>query len=169
MQVALIEADPNTGGCTFRGRVPSKALLPRGQNARRTEARGRVRRVVRQTLRGFLEVFDLPHPAGQWVPSGENLGHQRMVMRYAHLSPGYLSDEIHKLDGFRLRPSAPALAEVTSPSPAPAPPSEGTPPAKGKKGQSAPRAVVRRPRFAILLGKMAPQAGFEPATLRLTG
>ena len=27
MQVALIEADPNTGGCTFRGCVPSKALL----------------------------------------------------------------------------------------------------------------------------------------------
>jgi hypothetical protein len=27
-------------------------------------------------LRGSLEVFDLPHPAGQWVPSGENLGHQ---------------------------------------------------------------------------------------------
>lgn len=23
-----------------------------------------------------LEVFDSPHPAGQWVPSGENLGHQ---------------------------------------------------------------------------------------------
>jgi pyruvate/2-oxoglutarate dehydrogenase complex dihydrolipoamide dehydrogenase (E3) component len=27
MQVALIDADPNTGGCTFRGCVPSKALL----------------------------------------------------------------------------------------------------------------------------------------------
>jgi len=27
-------------------------------------------------LRGSLEVFDLTHPAGQWVPSGENLGHQ---------------------------------------------------------------------------------------------
>src|SRR5215475_12343248 len=27
-------------------------------------------------LRGPLEVFDLPHPAGQWVPSRENLGHQ---------------------------------------------------------------------------------------------
>jgi hypothetical protein len=25
-------------------------------------------------LRGSLEVFDLAHPAGQWVPSGENLG-----------------------------------------------------------------------------------------------
>jgi hypothetical protein len=27
-------------------------------------------------LRGSLEVVDLAHPAGQWVPSGENLGHQ---------------------------------------------------------------------------------------------
>jgi len=27
MQVALIDADPNTGGSTFRGCVPSKALL----------------------------------------------------------------------------------------------------------------------------------------------
>ena len=27
-------------------------------------------------LRGSLEVFDLAHPAGQWVPSGTNLGHQ---------------------------------------------------------------------------------------------
>src|SRR5688572_1441061 len=31
---------------------------------------------VQQTaLRGSLEVFDLAHPAGQWVPSGTNLGH----------------------------------------------------------------------------------------------
>jgi hypothetical protein len=27
-----------------------------------------------------LEVFDLPHPAGQWVPSGTNLGHQFQVV-----------------------------------------------------------------------------------------
>ena len=26
-------------------------------------------------LRGSLEILDLPHPAGQWVPSGTNLGH----------------------------------------------------------------------------------------------
>jgi hypothetical protein len=26
-------------------------------------------------LRGSPEVFDFAHPAGQWVPSGENLGH----------------------------------------------------------------------------------------------
>jgi hypothetical protein len=30
-------------------------------------------------LRGSLEVFDLAHPAGQWVPSGENLGHQILI------------------------------------------------------------------------------------------
>ena len=34
-------------------------------------------------LRGSLEVFDLAHPAGQWVPSGENLGHHL-------LNPGFL-------------------------------------------------------------------------------
>jgi hypothetical protein len=35
--------------------------------------------VARQTgleLGGSLEVFDLAHPASQWVPSGTNLGHQ---------------------------------------------------------------------------------------------
>jgi hypothetical protein len=32
-------------------------------------------RLEQTALRGPLEVFDLAHPAGQWVPSGENLGH----------------------------------------------------------------------------------------------
>src|SRR5918995_2186627 len=31
-------------------------------------------------LRGSLEVFDSAHPAGQWVPSGENLGHHLQVI-----------------------------------------------------------------------------------------
>jgi hypothetical protein len=30
-------------------------------------------------LRGSLETLDLAHPAGQWVPSGENLGHQPFI------------------------------------------------------------------------------------------
>jgi hypothetical protein len=30
-------------------------------------------------LRGFLEALDLAHPAGQWVPSGENLGHNPIL------------------------------------------------------------------------------------------
>jgi hypothetical protein len=34
---------------------------------------------VRGALRGSLEVFDLAHPAGQWVPSGENLGHNPLT------------------------------------------------------------------------------------------
>jgi hypothetical protein len=39
------------------------------------------RNPVEQTaLRGSLEVFDLAHPAGQWVPSGENLGHHLQVV-----------------------------------------------------------------------------------------
>lgn len=66
----------------------------------------------------------------------ELLGHKglRMVRRYAHLSRGFLNDEIHKLDGFRLGPStAAAAAASVPPSPAPESPSEGTPPAKGKK------------------------------------
>ena len=35
--------------------------------------------VWQTALRGSLEVFDLPHPAGQWVPSGENLGHHPFI------------------------------------------------------------------------------------------
>jgi hypothetical protein len=37
---------------------------------------------VEQTaLRGSLEVLDLAHPAGQWVPSGTNLGHHPSLPR----------------------------------------------------------------------------------------
>ena len=38
-----------------------------------------IARRVETGLRGSLEVFDLAHPAGQWVPSGENLGHQTFI------------------------------------------------------------------------------------------
>jgi hypothetical protein len=34
----------------------------------------------RTGLRGSLESLDLDHPARQWVPSGENLGHQPPLM-----------------------------------------------------------------------------------------
>ena len=39
-----------------------------------------IARRVETALRGSLEVFDLPHPAGQWVPSGINLGHHLQVI-----------------------------------------------------------------------------------------
>ena len=35
--------------------------------------------VFQTALRGSPEVFELPHPTGQWVPSGTNLGHQLQV------------------------------------------------------------------------------------------
>jgi hypothetical protein len=36
--------------------------------------------VSQTALRGSLEVFDVAHPTGQWVPSGENLGHHLQVV-----------------------------------------------------------------------------------------
>jgi hypothetical protein len=39
--------------------------------------------VYETALRGSLEVFYLAHPAGQWVPSGENLGHHPSLMNAA--------------------------------------------------------------------------------------
>src|SRR6266513_106731 len=37
-----------------------------------------------------------------------------------------------------------------------------------EKGKAVPTAILPRPKCRILLRKLAPQAGFEPATLRLT-
>src|SRR5258708_40226011 len=43
------------------------------------------------------------------------------------------------------------------------------PKTKGQeKGKAVPTAILPRPKCQILLRKLAPQAGFEPATLRLT-
>jgi hypothetical protein len=36
--------------------------------------------VWQAAFRGSLEVFHLAHPAGQWVPSGTNLGHHPSLM-----------------------------------------------------------------------------------------
>jgi hypothetical protein len=48
---------------------------------------------VRGALRGSLEVFDLAHPAGQWVPSGTNLGHHLQVVDSKRLkSPTHFTD-----------------------------------------------------------------------------
>ena len=37
-------------------------------------------------LRSSLEVVDLAHPAGQWVTSGENLGHHLQVIDFKRLN-----------------------------------------------------------------------------------
>src|SRR4029453_11405944 len=44
-------------------------------------------------LGGSLEVFDLAHPARQWVPCGENLGHHLQVVYSKRLkSPPHSAD-----------------------------------------------------------------------------
>ena len=51
MQVTLIDADPNPGGvCTFRGCIPSKALLHAAKVLDEAKHAERVRRVVRQAV-----------------------------------------------------------------------------------------------------------------------
>mgnify|MGYP003588369340 CR=1 FL=1 len=74
---------------------------------------------------------------------GELLGHQtvQMTMRYAHLSPGYLTSEIQLLDG----------------------PPKGK--AKGQeKGKAHARGAATHRKLTGLLGKVARPAGLEPAT-----
>jgi hypothetical protein len=58
-------------------------------------------------LRGSLEVFNLAHPAGQWVPSGENQGHHPSLM---NAGEGCRAEALakavrkcHSLDSNRLR------------------------------------------------------------------
>jgi len=67
-------------------------------------------------LRGSLEVFDLAHPAGQWVPSGENLGHHLQVVDFKRLkSPTHSIDRtgcsLRVQDRSRRRPVNPSTTK----------------------------------------------------------
>jgi hypothetical protein len=67
-------------------------------------------------LGGSLEVFDLAHPAGQWVPSRENLGHQPPLM----IAGGGCPPERRRRDGGPI--SASERATVGKPLSVPAQP-----------------------------------------------
>ena len=104
---------------------------------------------------------DLRHTFASWLimkrrlapvawPSCSAIG-ARMAMRYAHLSPAYLSAEVGLLD--RAGP----------------PPRQGAQQRKGQEKGNVPRSGISGGRKSWNFRReMAPQAGFEPATLRLT-
>ena len=106
---------------------------------------------------------DLRHTFASWLMMrsaslrsvAELLGHQslKMTMRYAHLSPAFLSAEVNLRIHLRRRRRVRTRARKQ----------KGQ--EEGKRPQTA---ILPRPKFQILLRKLAPQAGLEPATLRLT-
>ena len=103
---------------------------------------------------------DLRHTFASWLMTrgaslrsvADLLGHQsiKMTMRYAHLSPTLLTAEVALLD----RPSPQVIDARGS--------------KRAKKGQRASERDQSDPKI-LEFGNLAPRAGFEPATLRLTG